>query len=140
MSFDRINWAEYALLIADTVSKRSQDPYKKVGACALNNDHMVLAVGYNGLAPGKDIKNSFWEDRDSRRPFMVHAEINCLSMCKRGEVELLAVTLLPCSYCAAMIAAYGIKSVIYGEEYDRDSKAHDIFSFYRVNLFKIDQK
>ena len=97
---------------------------------------MVIAVGYNGLAPGENIENSFWQDRDVRRPFMVHAEVNCLSMCQRGEVDLLAVTLLPCFHCATMIAAYGIKSVIYGEEYDKDSKAHDIFDFYRPYITK----
>ena len=140
MSSKRANWAEYALLIAGTVSKRSQDPYRKVGACALNRDRMVLAVGYNGLASGKNIEDSFWNDRDRRRPFMIHAETNCLSMSQRGEVDLLAVTLLPCAFCATMIAAYGVKTVVYREEYDKDVQAHEIFDFYKVNLLKINDE
>ena len=137
MSSKRANWAEYALLIANTVSKRSQDPYRKVGACALNEEKMFVAVGYNGLAPGKNTEDLFWRDRDKRRPFMIHAEANCLSMCRRGDVDLLAVTLLPCAYCATMIAAYGVKRVVYEEEYEKDTQAHEIFDFYRVNLLKI---
>ena len=138
---DRLPWREYAMELAKTASLRSEDPYKKVGACALAEDGKVLALGYNGLAAGKTItpwcKSSFWGDRDGRRPFVIHAEVNCLSMIKAGECSLLAVTLLPCSYCATMIAAYKIPRVVYMEEYDKDSKAHEIFKFYDIDLIKI---
>lgn len=122
--------------LAETASKRSEDPYRKVGACALNKEHMVVGLGYNGLAPKKNVPSSFWEDRDKRRAYMVHAETNCLSLCKRGEVELLAVTLLPCSYCAAMIAAYGVKEVLYAENYEQDDSAKMIFGFYNISLLQ----
>ena len=97
---------------------------------------MVVGLGYNGLAPKKNVPSSFWEDRDKRRAYMVHAETNCLSLCKRGEVELLAVTLLPCSYCAAMIAAYGVKEVLYAENYEQDDSAKMIFGFYNISLLQ----
>ena len=99
---------------------------------------MVLALGYNGLASGKDADGkNFWEDRDKSRVYMIHAEANCLSLCSRGEVHTLASTLLPCSYCATMIAAYGVKKVVYREEYHRDSLAKSIFDFYNIELIKI---
>jgi len=132
----RINWYEYAMILAESAAKRSEDPYKKVGACALNEDKMVVGLGYNGLASGKDAPISFWEDRDDRRKYMIHAEANCLSLCKRGEVGLLAVTLLPCSYCATSIAAYGIKEVLYKEEYELDTNSKKIFGFYGIQLIK----
>lgn len=138
ISGSRLSWEQYALNLAKTASERSEDPYQKVGACALNEKHMVLALGYNGLASGKDVKGEkFWADRDKRRAYMIHAEANCLSLCQRGEVDLLAVTLLPCSYCATMIAAYGVNKVIYGEEYYRDTLAKSIFDFYNIELIKI---
>ena len=89
----KIPWETYALNLAKAASLRSEDPYVKVGACALDADNRVLAVGYNGLASGKDCDDAFWKDRDLRRKFMIHAEANCLSMCVKGEVNLLAVTL-----------------------------------------------
>ena len=92
----------------------------------------MLGVGYTGVASGKDTSYGFWENRDARRPFMIHAEVNCLSLFKRGECKILAVTLLPCSYCATMIAAYGIEQVIYRDEYERDDGAKKIFDFYRA--------
>lgn len=133
----RKSWEEYALSLAYAASERSEDPYQKVGACALGWGHEVLGLGYNGLMSGKDVEPSFWEDRDARRPHMIHAEVNCLAGVKREECKILAVTLLPCSYCATMIAAYHIPCVVYGEVYERDMKALDIFKFYDIELIKL---
>lgn len=137
----RLSWREYALELAKTASLRSEDPYKKVGACALAEDGRVLALGYNGLAAGKTInpwsQASFWGDREARRPFVIHAEANCLSMVKVHQCSILATTLLPCSSCATMIAAYKVPRVVYMEEYDKDTKAHEIFKFYDIILDKI---
>jgi dCMP deaminase len=135
---NRLSWERYALNLAATASERSEDPFQKVGACALNEKHMVLALGYNGLASGKNVDDEgFWDDRDSRRVYMIHAEANCLSLCSRGEVDTLASTLLPCSSCATMIAAYGVSKVVYAEEYRRDALAKSIFDFYNIELIKI---
>ena len=128
----RLSWEQYALNIACTVSERSEDIYQKVGACALNEKNMVIAVGYNGLASGKKASHRFFQNRNHRRPFMIHAEVNCLSLVKRGEVKMLAVTLLPCSSCATMLAAYGVEKVIYKEIYKRDKSALEIFNFYDI--------
>ena len=128
-NFERLSWENYALRIAEVASLRSEDPYKKVGACALDFHNRVIGVAYNGLAPGVDVTGSFWTDRDKRRPYMIHAETNLLSLFKRGECNLLACTLLPCSCCASMISAYGIKKVVYKELYNRDTMAINIFEF-----------
>ena len=133
----RASWSEYALSLAQTAATRSEDPYHKVGACALAHDNKILSLGYNGLAPNKDAEDYFWDDRDARRPYMIHAEANCLSLFKTGECKLLAVTLLPCSYCATMIAAYGISKVVFAEIYDRDPAALEIFKFYNITLENI---
>jgi dCMP deaminase len=98
---------------------------------------MVLGLGYNGLASGKNVAAAFWKDRDERRKYMIHAEVNCLSLFKRDEAEILAVTTLPCSSCAAMIVSYGIKRVIYEEDYKRDDVALEIFKFYKIEFKKI---
>jgi len=134
---DRISWEEYALKIAETASLRSEDIYKKVGACALDHSNRVIGVAYNGLASGIEAPENFWDDRDKRRPYMIHAEVNLLSLFKRGECKLLACTLLPCSCCASMIAAYGIKKVVYKEIYNRDTSAYDIFKFNNIECVQL---
>lgn len=131
----RIDWKEYALKLADVAKLRSEDPYVQVGACALDHDHRVLGCAYNGVAPGKKVPHDFWDDRDARRPYMIHAETNLLSLFKRGEAKIVACTLLPCVSCAQSLAAYGVKEVVYSQEYD--SKTHDILKFYGISLTQI---
>jgi dCMP deaminase len=82
---NRISWEDYALKIAEVTALRSEDPYMKVGACVLNKDNRIIGVGYNGLAPGIDVDESFWVNRDQRRKFMIHAEANALSLVNRGK-------------------------------------------------------
>ena len=134
---DRISWEEYALRLADVASLRSPDPFVKVGACALDYSNRVIGVAYNGLASNKEVYECFWKDRDARRPFMIHAEINLLSLFKRGECKLLACTLLPCSSCASSIVAHGIKKVVYKDTYFRDDKALEIFKFNSIECSQI---
>ena len=126
---NRISWEEYALRLADVASLRSPDPFVKVGACALDSNNRVIGVAYNGLASGVEVLEDFWKNRDNRRPFMIHAEVNLLSLFRRGECRLLACTLLPCSSCASAIVAHGIKHVVYKDTYFRDDKAIEIFKF-----------
>lgn len=133
----RLTWQQYALEIAKVASLRSEDPYMQVGACALDYDNRVIGVAYNGLAQGKEVNEAFWEDRDARRPFMIHAEANLLSLFERNKCKILACTLLPCSSCATLIASHGIKQVIYRENYNRDEVAKEIFKFYNIDLIQL---
>lgn len=136
MNKDRISWEEYALKIAEVASLRSED-IVKVGACALDYSNRVIGVAYNGLAQGKEVEQSFWEDRDKRRPFLIHAETNLLSLFSRNQCNILACTLLPCSQCALNIVAHGIKKVVYKDTYFRDDLALEIFKFYGVECSQI---
>lgn len=133
----RPSWEEHALSIAYAASDRSEDPYKKVGACALSYDNRVLGVSYNGLASGKTVNKSFWEKRDIRRPYILHAEQNLLSLFKRNEAKLIACTLLPCSDCARLICCWNIPIVVYSELYNKDLGSIDIFKFYKIKLIHI---
>ena len=133
----RISWEEYALRLAEVASLRSPDKFVKVGACALDNTNRVIGVAYNGLSSGIEVPSEFWEDRDKRRPFMIHAEINLLSLFSRGKCRLLACTLLPCSSCASSIVAHGVKKVVYRDTYFRDEKALDIFKFNGIECTQL---
>ena len=134
---NRLTINEYAMGLAWMASQRSEDPYGKVGAAALTADNRVIATGYNGLAGQFTPPPGFWDDRDKRRPYMLHAEANLLALTERGQVALVACTLLPCSDCARNIITHGIKRVLYSEEYAYDAIAHDIFKFYGVELTRV---
>jgi dCMP deaminase len=128
----RIDWDKHALLLAWAATRRSEDPYMKVGACAFGYNNEVLGVAYNGLAAGKKIDSSFWEDRNKRRPYMIHAEANLLSRISFGQAKTMAITLQPCTCCAQAIAGHNIKKVIYTLKYEFDKGGLDVLDFYGI--------
>lgn len=113
----RPTWEQYALELAAAASLRSEDPYLKVGACILRADNSVAGVGYNGAPSGVDLD---WTDRDARRQYVLHAELNALRYCTIADTRdgLLAVTHMPCCECLKTIAAYGIRRVVHSELLD----------------------
>lgn len=126
-----------AIKIAQAASLRSEDPFRKVGVSIFNKEGRLLSIGYNGVKSKQKIKDRFWNDRDERRKYIIHAEINALSCLTRYDLpHLLASTLLPCSACAINIASYGIKEILYLEEYEKDMLAKKIFKFYNINISK----
>ena len=50
----RLPMPQYAMALAHVASLRSEDPYRKVGAVAIDFANRVIGTGYNGLAPGYD--------------------------------------------------------------------------------------
>ena len=134
----RIKIEEFAMKLAETASSRSEDPYKKVGCVILDQEKRILSMGYNGVKPNQIVPIHFWNDRDQRRIYMIHAETNALSCISRYQNPfLIASTLMPCSNCAMNISSYGIKKVLYKEDYEKDMLAKKIFKFYNIELIKI---
>lgn len=117
----RLDIDHYAMLLACVARLRSEDPWLKVGSVALSPENRLIAAAYNGPRPGFVAKRGFWEDRDRRRPYIIHSEINLCSLFKRGEAKIVAVTTMPCSNCATALIASGIKRLVWGEPYKRDA-------------------
>lgn len=134
MTKARVTWEAYCLNLAKTAKERSEDPYQKTGACALRYDNSVAGIGYNGAPSGIEID---WSDRDERRKRVIHAEINCLSYCKPGEVRLLACNLLPCRHCMQTIGAYKIPAVVYEQDYDKDNFSLTLAKDFGIDLIKL---
>ena len=132
----RIALPEYAMALAHVASLRSEDPYRKVGAVAIDFSNRVIGTAYNGLAPGFEAPEGFWDDRDARQKYMLHAEANLCSLFVRGSVRLVAVTTKPCTSCMQMLCAYGIREVYYRDEYEA-SEADGIAAMYGVQLRRI---
>ncbi len=124
------------MALAHVASLRSEDPFRKVGAAALDYDNRVIGTAYNGLAPGFDAPNGFWDDRDSRQKFMLHAEVNLCSLFKRGEAKVIATTTMPCTACMQTLCAYGVKEIYYREVYKK-SDAPEIAKIYGITLEQV---
>ena len=124
------------MALAHVASLRSEDPYRKVGAAALDFDNRVIGTAYNGLAPGYDPPPGFWDDREARQKYMLHAEVNLCSLFTRGSVKLVAVTTKPCTSCMQMLCAYNIKEIYFRDNYDK-SDADAIAALYGVRLVQV---
>ncbi len=132
----RMTIPQYAMALAHVASLRSEDPFRKVGAAALDYDNRVIGTAYNGLAPGFDAPEGFWDDRDARQKFMLHAEVNLCSLFKRGEVKIIASTTMPCTSCMQTLAAYGVKEIYYREVY-KASAAPEIAETYGIKFEQV---
>jgi len=117
----RISFEEYGITLAHTAALRSEDPFRKVGAVAADKHNRIIALGYNGLPAGFNPDEDFWNDRESRQKFMLHAEVNLVSLFKRGEVETVFCTTLPCTSCMQLLIAHDVKTIYYREDYPTSS-------------------
>jgi dCMP deaminase len=124
------------MALAHVASLRSEDPFRKVGAVALDHSNRVIGTAYNGLAPGYVAPPGFWDDREARQKFMLHAEVNLCSLFVRGAARIVAVTTKPCTACMQMLCAYNIQEIYYRDEYDR-SDAGAVAELYGVRLVRI---
>ena len=138
MSSERLSISQYAMALAHVASLRSEDPYRKVGAAALDFDNRVIGTAYNGLAPGYDPPEGFWDDREARQKFRLHAEVNLCSLFRRGEVKLVATTTMPCTACMQTLCAYGVREIYYRDIYQA-SDAEEIARLYRVRLERVSE-
>jgi dCMP deaminase len=136
-SHKRLKVDAYALLLARVAALRSEDPYGGVGACGLSKANRVVTTGYNGLKAGFVPPAGFWDDREARLTFMIHAEVNACALVTYGDVHTMAVTLLPCRSCATVLVAHGVQRVVFGEIYHRDQEAFNVFKAFNVELIHI---
>ncbi len=138
-----ISWDEYFMGIAMLSAERSKDNNTQVGACIVNKEHKIVAVGYNGMPTGCDDDDMPWEREgetslDTKYPFVCHAELNAIL--NRNSANLnectLYVTLFPCNECAKAIIQSGIKKIVYYDNKyaNSESTAASAFLFRKCGV------
>lgn len=136
----RTSFEEFGILLALMASGRSGDLfYTAVGGVAFDKNKRILAVCYNGFAPGQEVTEEVLKDRDKKNSLVLHSEMNLLAQCKIGQIDTIFITHSPCENCAKLIAANQVKNVIFLQEYHRESKFKEIFEFYGVKWRQIDK-
>lgn len=135
----RLNFSEFGILLSLMASGRSPDIFTKVGGVAFDKNKRILAVCYNGFAPGQELPPEFLNNREEKNKFVFHSEQNLLSQTKIGEVDTIFITHSPCENCARLIAANQVKNVIFLQEYHRESKFKEVFEFYDIKWRQINK-
>lgn len=146
-----MKWEPYLMMVARAVALKSKDSSTKVGAVIADPDtHRILATGFNGFPSGVNDSAARWQ-RPLKYKYVVHAEANAILTAARFGVPIagadLYVTLPPCSDCAKLIAASGIRRVFYwgdiegpaGTWRDNDDVAKSIFQEASIVLVKVDK-
>jgi len=135
---DYLDWDETFMLISDLIAQRSKDPSTQTGACVVDDNNIVVGLGYNGFPRGCHDDILPWcregELTKTKYAYVVHAEANAImnsNMDVRGCK--LYCNLFPCNECAKIIIQSGIKEVIYESDKYKDV---DIFKASR-NMLKV---
>jgi len=114
-------WDIRYLQLAENIASWSKDPSTQIGAIAVGTKGQVLAQGYNGFPRGVEDRVEYYEDRETKYKYVVHAEMNVIYNATYNGVSLdgatLYVTGLPvCSDCAKGVIQVGIKRVVMKEK------------------------
>lgn len=121
----RPSWDEIWLTMAHHLALRSTCSRACVGCIIVSEDnHRVLAVGYNGGAAG------VFNECQSTEPGKcghLHAEINALIKLDYNEPgsKKAYVTMMPCFNCSVALVNAKIKEVVYKESY-RDTSGIEL--------------
>jgi len=116
---DYISWDEYFMGVALLSSMRSKDPNTQVGACIVNKNKKIVAVGYNGFPTGITDESFSWESSgdflDTKYPYVCHAELNAILNKISPDLVgcTLYTTLFPCNECSKAIIQSGISKLVY---------------------------
>lgn len=113
-----ISWDECFMRIARTIAERSKDPSTQAGATIVNQDNVVVGMGYNGFPRGLKSEDFPW-DREGdflnvKYTYVCHAEENAIFNSNNTTKDCkIYCTLFPCNECAKSIIQNGIKEVIF---------------------------
>lgn len=119
------SWDETFMNIAKVIAKRSKDPNTQNGACLVNQNNVIIGLGYNGFPRGCSDDELPWARVgnfcDKKYAYVVHAEANAILNANTDtEGSKTYCTLFPCNECAKILIQKGIKEIIY-----EDDKYHD---------------
>lgn len=113
-----ISWDECFMRMAHVISERSKDPSTQAGAVIVDQNNVVIGLGYNGFPRGIDNDTFPWEREgdlvNTKYAYVCHAEENAIYNANNTTAGCkLYSTLFPCNECAKTIIQNGIKEVIY---------------------------
>jgi dCMP deaminase len=133
----KILWDEYFMSTALLVSCRSSCSRLHVG-CVLVKNNRIISAGYNGFLPGAPHESIIV---DNHEVATVHAEQNAVTDCANRGVSTNGatayITHFPCINCTKVLAASGIKSIHYLNDYKNDSNVLLLLKNTNIDIFKM---
>jgi dCMP deaminase len=118
---DYISWDECFMNMAYLIAERSKDPNTQNGACIVDENSIVIGLGYNGWPRGIADEDLPWGREgafeDKKYAYVVHAEANAIYNSSRQTRGCkLYATMYPCNECTKAIIQNGITELIYDQD------------------------
>ncbi|TVQ39872.1 MAG: dCMP deaminase [Spirochaetaceae bacterium] len=137
----RPSWGAYFMATALILASRSSCERLHVGCVVVSgpqNPNRIIAAGYNGFLPGAAHRSRM---RDGHEQATVHAEQNAVADAARRGVTLdgttIYVTHFPCISCAKILAAAGVREIVYHYDYRNDPLVAEILEESSVTLSRL---
>lgn len=136
---DFLSWEDTFMLLAQLIAQRSKDPRTQTGAVVVDENNIVLGMGYNGFPRNIGQDELPWgKDQDvwvySKYPYSVHAERNAIYNANKSvKGGKLYCTLFPCNECAKTIIQCGIKELFYLD----DKYINEEYSVAAIKMFDL---
>lgn len=125
-----MNWDEYFMEMAYAVAKKSSDPSTKVGCVIVDQNNIVVSVGYNDFFDNADMSYMTYE-RPMKYELIVHAEMRALLNAKKSIYGCRSyVTLASCENCLKHQIYAGIKEIIY----DKLNSTGSMFTEEKIDI------
>lgn len=107
--------------MAHLIAMRSKDPSTQAGAVVVDENNVIVGLGYNGLPRGIGDDQLPWERAggflESKYAYVVHAEENAIFNANKSVRGCrIYCTLFPCNECVKTIIQNNIIEVIYASD------------------------
>lgn len=107
------SWDRRFLSLARHISAWSKDPSSKVGCVLVNQQRIVVGMGFNGFPRGvRDLKPRL-EDRPTKYLYVQHAEANAVLNAAGPVAGATAYVTHPtCANCTGLLIQAGIRRIV----------------------------
>lgn len=118
---NRLSWDDCFMKIAHIIADRSQDPSTQAGSVVVNENNVVLGMGYNGWPRGIKSTDLPWERdgsyEDTKYAYVCHSEENAIyNASGTTKGSKIYCTLFPCNECSKTLIQNGVVEVIYASD------------------------
>ena len=112
----KLTYDDLFMNMAYLISMKSKDESTKIGAVVVDDDNIVVSMGFNSLPRGINDNIKERQKNPHKYSFMAHAERNSIYNSSRKGISLKNYTLytlgFPCSGCTIAIIQSGIKEIV----------------------------
>ena len=137
-----ISWDECFMRMAHVIAERSKDPSTQAGTVIVDENNVVIGMGYNGFPRGIDSNQLPWDKEgkyeNTKYAYICHSEENAIYNANKSAKNCKIYSVFfPCNECVKTLIQNGIKEIIYEDGIKHKDRPENIASKRMLKLAKI---